>query len=208
MNKKIYIGIGLFFIIFVGLVVYFLIPKSYINFKVAPEQALVLINGKDEKNINNGDTITVSPGKYKITVFRDEFKPYSTNIDLKNGETVEVVAALVALTDNAKKLLNNENSSYVIEKSTAINMDKEIEQTVKLNPIMKELPIESRSYFIASCPSELFPEDSNKIALCIDIPMDSFKDTVKSDIKSRGYDPESFEYIWNVYLNPDEQLLF
>jgi len=188
-------------LISIGSIVYFLIPKSYIVFQVAPEQVAVLIDNKDRKNITNGDSITVAPGKHTITVFRDEFNPSTTNINIRNGETTEIVAALIGLTENAKKLLNNDKSNSVIEKSTGIRMDKQVELTAELNPIMSILPIENRNYVISSCPSQLYPSNPNKIALCVDIPSDDFIVDVKADIKSRGFDPEQYEYIWNNYLS-------
>lgn len=201
-NKKIIvISVLIFILISVGSIVYFLIPKSYIVFQVAPEQVAVLIDNKDRKNITNGDSITVSPGKHSITIFRDEFNPSTTNIDVKNGETTEVVTALIGLTENARKLLNNDKSNSVIEKATGIRMDKQVKLTSDLNPIMTILPIENRNYVISSCSSQLYPDNPNKIALCVDIPSDEFIVDVKTDIKSHGFNPEDYEYIWNNYLS-------
>lgn len=202
MNKKpIIISFTIIALIIVSSIIYLLIPKSYIVFKTAPEEVTVLIDGKDKKDIKNGDKITISPGKHSFVIYRNEFNPFRTDVNIKNGENIEIVSVLTALTENAKKLLNNDKSSYVIEKFTAINMDKQVEILTKKYPIMKVLPIENRNYVISSCRSEKFPNDPYKIALCVDIPQEDVKDMVKQDIRSHGFNPDDYEYIWNNYLS-------
>ena len=173
-------------------------------FQTAPEQVAILIDGGDRRTISSGDTITINPGKHTLIIFRNEFNPDTEYINIKNGETQDITAALLPLTDAAKSLLNNDVSNTVIEKSTAITKSKQVELTKKLNPITSILPITNNSYNISSCPSELYPNDQNKIALCVDIPSEEYKVYVQNDIKSHGFNPDQFEYIWNIYLDsPD-----
>lgn len=202
MNKKTIIISSIFFVVIIlSIVIYLFTPRSYIIFKTAPEKVTVLIDSKDRKDINNGDKITIKPGKHSLVVYRNEFNPFTIDIDIKNQETKEIVAVLAALTENAKKLLDNDKSNYVIEKFTAINMDKQVNLLTKKYPILSVLPIENRNYVISSCKSELYPNNPNKIALCVDIPQEDVKDIVREDIRSRGFNPDEYEYIWNNYLS-------
>jgi len=201
-DKRIIKALGLVFgMIIIGSIIYLLIPRAEILFQVAPEQVKISINGKEYRNITNGDKISLSPGKYKIIVYRDEFDPAIFEMDLKNHESKEIVSVLTPLTENAKKLLDNERSGRVIEKFTAMNMDKAIKTIQTRYPIVNILPIENRNYAVRSCASKLHPGDMNKIALCVDIPSEEFKLIVKDDIKARGFNPDEYEYIWNNYLS-------
>jgi hypothetical protein len=84
--------------------IYLLIPKSFVNFSTAPERLVVLIDN-DRHVIKNGDTLIIAPGKHDIIAFEDEFNPYEEQIDVKNGETYNYVAALIPLTEKAKNML-------------------------------------------------------------------------------------------------------
>jgi len=205
MNRKILISITLlFFLSFIGLVVYFLIPRSYLTFQTAPNQVVVLIDSKDRVVVSNGSSVTIGPGKHSLTIFRNDFNPHTEIVDIKNGETKDISVALLPLTSAAKKLMDNVDSQKVIEKTTGIDMSRQIELTKKLNPITNILPISNRNYHISYCPSENYPDSPNKIALCIDIPSEDFKIYVNEDLKSRGFNPDDFEIIWNIYLSEED----
>jgi len=196
-SKRNVVVIGVVLLLaYVGLMVYFLIPKSYLLFKTAPEQVVIQIDGKDKKTITNGDTVTITPGKHDITISRDEFYPYSKNVYLKNGESIEYVVALIPLTDNAKKLLNNSASQSVMERFSSIKMDQNVNTITKNYPIIKILPIVNRLYLIYSCPSKKYPSDPTKIALCIEVPENGWETTIKNDIKAMGYNLDDYELIW------------
>ena len=183
---------------YVGLMIYFLIPKSYLLFKTAPEQVVIQIDGQDGKTITNGDTVTIAPGKHDITVSRDEFYPYSKKVDLKNGESFEYVVALTPLTDNAKKLLNNSASQSVMERFSSIKMDQQTNIINRDYPIIKILPIVNRLYLIYSCPSKKYPNNSTKIALCIEVPEKGWESTIKKDVKAMDYNLDDYELIWLI----------
>lgn len=183
---------------FVGLVIYYLIPKSYIVFRTAPEQVLIQIDGKDKKTITNGDTVTITPGKHDITVSRDEFYPYSKKVEIKKGESVDFVVALTPLTDNAKKLLNNSASQSVMERFSGMIMDQQTNLITKDFPIIKILPIVNRLYLIYSCPSKKYPNNSTKIALCIEVPEKGWESTIKKEVNAMGYSLDDYEVIWVI----------
>jgi len=198
MSKKQIISIvSLFILVIVIWSVYLLIPKSYILFQTAPEVVYIRINEKKERVVNNGDKIFFKPGNYKIIIYKDEFNPQFEEFTIKNGETKEIVAALKPLTENAKNiLLGNDKSIKVLEKSTSIRIDSESEFLEKTYPILKILPIETRNYTILTCSSKKYPDQSNKVALCIDITSASIKDYVEKEIISKGYNLNDYEVIW------------
>lgn len=197
MNRKnIITSLIIFILVFIGLSVYFIFPKSYIKFQTAPEKVAVLIDGKDKKVVTNGDSVFITPGKHNLVIFRDEFDPQTENIDIKNNETKEIVAALTPLTEAAKALLNNDKSNLVMEKATGIKMNRESELLKKNYPILSILPYSNPYYRITTCPSKKYPNDNLKIALCIDVISEAYKDTVYQEMSAAGYDLTSYEIIW------------
>lgn len=184
-------------VLFLWWVIDLLIPKSYISLQTAPEQVYVKINDETEQQINNGDRLTIKPGEYRVIIYRDEFNPQIENFELKNGETKEIVAALYPLTEAARQLLQNEGSGQVLEKATAVRMDREVEILNEKYPILKELPLSNMYYKITSCESKKYPNDSLVIALCISVA-DGFRGLVSEDLKQLGYNLNDYEVIWRV----------
>ena len=190
-----------FVLLCIGLVVYYLIPKSYIHFNVAPKSVNITLNNKIQK-VNNGDTIMVAPGKYSITISQDEFDNYTKEIEIKNGETVQFTQVLSPMTENAERLLDDPSIQDVIELFTAQSKDRDVINNIIANPILEILPITNKYYTATSCPSEQYPNDNSKIAVCIELtqtdeaPNADLKDYTLEDIKRLGYDPATLEIIW------------
>ena len=196
-KKQIVFIVSFFILIFIGWSVYLLIPKGYVLFQTAPETVYIKINDGEEKAINNGDKLFFKPNKYKVVIYRDEFNPQFEEFTIKNGETKEIIAALKPLTENAKNiLLDNNESIKILEKSTSIKIDNESEFLEKTYPILKILPIENRNYTIMTCESKKFPNQPDKVALCINITEESVRNRVKEDILSKGYDLNDYEVTW------------
>ncbi|MEI6228493.1 MAG: PEGA domain-containing protein [Candidatus Saccharibacteria bacterium] len=200
-RKIIKISAIVFGLLCIGLIIYYLIPKSYIRFSVAPKSVYVSINN-NKQTINNGDTITVSPGKYSITISQKEFESYTKEIELKNGETNDILLVLTPITDSAIALLNDPSIQDVIESSTIETRNKEVANNIKNNPILNILPITDKYYTATSCPSEKYPNNNSKIAVCIELthtdeaPDADLKDYALENIKKSGYDPATLEIIW------------
>lgn len=195
-KKQILFIVAFLVLVIIGWSVYLLIPKSYVLFQTAPEVVYIKINGEEEKIVNNGDKLFFKPDKYQVVIYRDEFNPQFEEFTIKNGENKEIVVALMPLTDNAIKLLQNNSSSKVIEKSTASRIDIESSILEEKYPILKILPIESRNYTILSCRSKKYPDQFDKIAICIDITGAPVKDRVEEEMISKGYDLDDYEVIW------------
>jgi len=206
-RKIIIISSVVFFLISLALVVYYLIPKAYIKFETSPNQVEILIDNKDRKTINNGDSITISPGKHTILVFRDEFNPYGEEVDIDNGKTKDFIIALKPLTDAARSLLNNPESDIVMQKFTNKTMENDVNIMEKNYPILKVLPIDARLYSISSCPSLKYPNIMTIIALCIDMTIsDDTEANLRAyaikNIEDHGFNPNDYEIIWSLKPNP------
>lgn len=196
-KRTVIIGAVIFTLIIISLVVYSQIPRSYIKFATAPQQVTVSVD-KNKQSVNNGDTISVTPGNHDITVSRDGFESYTKEVNLTNGQAIEFLVALNPLTDTAKQLLTDDKSQAVIQRFYGDIIIKQTNDTIKNNPILNILPIQARLYNILACPSQKYPHDTTKIALCINETNSSLEPYVLQDIQSRGYNPSDYEIIWNI----------
>lgn len=196
MNKKIIISAVAVFVLIIGILIYsFAIPKAYIQLSVAPENVFMNINGSS-KTLKNGDKLRLAPGDYKITLSASGFSSYSTDITLVNNQTTELLAALTPQTDAAKQLLLNDRSQAVLQRYNGQQAAANNSIVLKNYPIVSILPIQARLYSITACPSQKYPSDSTKIALCVAESEDGLDPYVLKDISSRGYNPSDYEIIW------------
>jgi len=197
MNKqKIIIISAVVGFLFIFLVIYYLIPRSYIKFETAPNNVGVLIDSEDRYSIKNGDTITINPGKHTISVFQDEFITYEKKIDIKNKQTYDFIIALTPITNNAKKLLNNKASDIVLERYYGEIMTKQTEELEKNYPILDVLPLYGRAYEIMACPSVKYPRSSIKLGICINTSEPGIESFARDNIIQHGYNPDDYEIIY------------
>ena len=195
-------------LIFIGLiawaVIYSIVPRASLSLALAPETGSLSIDGGSPQSVNNKQTITVAPGKHKVTFSRDEFKSYSTDVTVANRQSQEVIIALDPLTDAASKLLLTPAAQEVIQRFVNLNMIKSTNQLNKDYPILNSLPIQARLYIINPCPSVKYPNDHTKIALCVDVAEPGLEPYVDQDISSRGFNPADYEIIFNTKINPTD----
>lgn len=194
--KRIKIIIAALVLGFIALCVYFLIPKTYITFSIAPGQVIVSINGRAKQTVNNKDTMMISPGHYSIVVSRDEFDSYTLELDVKNGSTTEALVALNPLTDAARALLQDDASQAIIQRFHGNSLTNDTQKIDTTYPIISVLPINARLYTVYVCQSAKYPNDVTKIAVCVDLYQDSLIPYVLTDIQSRGYNPSDYEMIY------------
>jgi hypothetical protein len=178
--------------------VYLLIPTTFIKFETAPHQVVVVIDNKNKRTINNGDSVTVSPGKHSVTVTQDGFSVYKINIDVNKHQTYSLLVALTALTNSAKNKLHNAESEAIVERFFDAMMAQQTKTLNNKYPILRVLPIYARLYAILACPSVRYPNDPTKIALCVGESADYLQPYVLKDIRSRGFNPDDYEIIWSV----------
>lgn len=194
-RNRILLIVSVFVAVIIGIIIYALIPRATILFNVAPDEFTVKINGSAHK-IKTGESITVAPGDLSIEVSRDEFDTYTEKISLKNGEQHEVLYALNPLTDAARQLLTSEKSRLVIERIGGKKVQEGAKKLDDTYPLIKELPIKYRYYTITTCDSEKYPDDPDKIAICVELYDLEAKQTAIEDIESRGYKLSDYEVIF------------
>jgi len=174
-----------------------MIPKSYIQLSLAPQEVMVKLNNKETRVIRNGDKLSLNPGKYSLVFFRNEFAPRTENVEIKNLETLNITVVLKPLTDRARDLLKNDESIKVMEKYTAEIMDEQVEILKSKYPIVKVLPVENPYYRIYGCPSLKYPYDATKLAICLSIDDLGFKNDAYKHMLKLGYDLNKYEVIVN-----------
>lgn len=197
-RKAIIVVSVVFLIGIISLIVYFLIPKSYITFSTAPNDVTISIDGGGKKSISNGNTVTVSPGTHTVTVSRTQFDSYKKEITLKKGQTSEFLVALNPQTDAARALLRNDASQAVMQRFYGKTFSQQTKAITDNYPLVAALPIQARLYTIYACKSEKYPTDASKIAICVDLYTAGLEPYVLKDITSRGYNPSDYEILWQI----------
>jgi hypothetical protein len=185
-------------------IIYALIPKAFINFTTAPQQVYVQIGSATKRQVSNGASVLVNPGKYNIKVTQTGFTDYQKDITVNNGQTVSFLVALKPQTDEAKAQVDDYASQSIIDRFYQGVYDEnnaKFQNIVdKDYPIVNDIPIYGGSYTITSCASKKYPNDNTKIALCVEVPNEDGKSVVINEIKtSFGYNLNDYEVIWSFY---------
>lgn len=183
---------------------YFIFPKSYITASIAPDGATVSIDGGKRRTVKTGSTLLVVAGKHTYVISKTDFAPQTVTLESGNNQTKELLVALVPQTDDATTQLETAASQAILQRVNGPKMDATIDTINQNYPIVKDLPIYARLYSITSCPSQKYPGDSSKIALCVDVSQDGLEPYVRKDIASRGYNPDDYEII---YSQSDENVI-
>lgn len=195
-NKKIlFISVLVFLVVIVVLIIISVAPKTKILFTTAPESVSVIINNKTY-SVNNEETINFKPGTYEYKVSSEGFGDYTNKITVKSGETSELLVALEPTTDAAKSLLLNDKSQLVMQRFYGLNKIQYIKTISDKYPLIDILPIRARLYTIYTCNSVKYPNDTTKIAVCVDMTSDELKPYVIKDIESRGFKINDYEIIF------------
>ena len=119
---------------------------SYINLKVAPYNATVLIDGK---NYTNRRDIEVSPGKHTISVTKNSYLAFTKEIDLKLGETLIPNPLEINLTKNTGVINLTINPSDAKVFVNNIEQNK-IDNRLELAPATYKIEVKKQGYDSAS----------------------------------------------------------
>ena len=176
-------------------VTYALMPRSTLLLSIAPEEFTVSVYGKDHQK-KTGDTINVSPGDVIVKISHEGFQTLTKKITVKNGETFEILEALVPLTDEAKKLIATEKSQAIIQRIQGVKTTEKVDDMLKTYPIIGVLPIKDKYYTIEPCPSRKYPKDVSKIAICVNLYNIEAKPSSIKDVESRGFNLDDYETIF------------
>lgn len=193
-RRILFVAGGAFIALILGLTIYALIPRATLVLSVAPEEMTLVINGASE-SVTTGQEITVSPGSITLELRRDEFDSYTETFDIKNGEKREILYALNPQTDAARELLKSVKSQRILERLAGIEVRKGADKIVESFPILNDLPINDKFYAIRPCTSRLYPQDTTKFAVCIELYNLSAEASAKKELTSRGYNLADYEIV-------------
>ncbi len=199
-RKKLQIIFGLIGVVFIGLIVfslvYLLTPRATLNLAVAPESAFITIDSGAKQAVVNKQQISISPGKHTLKFSQNEFDSLSKNITIDNKQALDIIIALTPQTEAAYQLMITPGAEEVVQMRDNEKAKKVVDQLSKDYPILSVLPINARLYTINSCPSQKYPDNPTKIALCVDAYHSDLEPYVNKDIASRGYNPSDYEIIF------------
>jgi hypothetical protein len=194
-RKKLFILVGALLSLGVLIiVVYSLIPRASILFSIAPGEATVIINGR-QQGIKSGERVSVGPGEVSVEVKRDEFVSHVETFTLENGGEYEVLVALDPRTAAARALLTSSESQLIIQRIAGRDLRNGVEELNTAYPILKDLPIIDRFYKIIICESQKFPQDESKLAVCIQLYDVAARRSALNEIKRLGYNLADYEVI-------------
>jgi hypothetical protein len=197
-NKKLLVVI--FSVLIVALIViaiYEAIPKTKVLITVAPGEVQLSIDNKQDITVSDNQTLSITPGTHTFKVSESQFASYSTSLTFKKGQTTELLVALTAETTEAQTKLDNSDVSQAVIQRFQGNIEQA--QTNALNkkyPIIADLPIETDLYSINVCPSQKYPNDPTKIALCIIETDPSVGQYALNAITNKGFSPNNYEIIY------------
>lgn len=163
---------------------FFLRPQGTVEFRLAPEQITIAIDGKSQ-TVTNGQTMSLKPGTYSFTFTKDEFSSEEKSVVIKNRETTKLTMALTPQTDAARKLISDNAESVKITKEYKI---------IKVTELADKMPIKAASFSIKNCPSFKHPGTKEK-AFCIVTTNTNSERIARLYLKEQGYDPDELELL-------------
>ena len=199
MKKVLKIIAVVFGALIIAAAIYLIIPKSYVTLSIAPSTATLTIDGGKPRQARTGAVILVSAGKHTYVFSRDGFASSTVTLTAGNNESKEILLGLTPKTDAARAILENDTQASldVQQRLAGIAENNFVESADKTYPILAELPITLHSIAIYACKSQLYPDDANKIALCVySYDIAAAKDQAPNVLREKGYNPDNYELIY------------
>lgn len=203
-KKAIIIGVS---VLIAGLIIwsiYLLIPRAHVVLQIAPKDASLKVGEKNYGEVVRGQKISISPGTHSFELSRDEFSTENVTVEVKDGETKEVMIALTPQTAEAWEILRSDDDSVAIFEG--YNSKKGYQNIVAIeaeNPLYKQLPVDTREYYIGVCDSLKHPKDELKKAVCVDLTVDhpSVRDMARTALQKIGFDFSKEEIYYSADAN-------
>ena len=199
--RKLTITVSL--IVIAGIFVIFSIILFQRNGKVAitvrslPVDSSVIFNGTPTKE---GVTY-VEPGTYTVIVKKEGFANYQQTVAVAEGNPATVSAALVPVSDEAKKWAKDHKSEYA--DFTTLKQDTEVSKETKiknLNPITQKLPYKNLLYNISYRADET-DRNGERIVIQIDASR-AYREAALFQIRKWSFDPTDYIIEFRGYTNP------
>lgn len=168
---------------------------------VAPSFAKVEIDGKTYKT---SGVERLEPGHYSVKVSADDFTPKETEIDLTNGETTQLMLALMPTDGSMQWYIDHPSEMMILNTIGDAEALKTANNYHELYPISKALPIivvevDKTTYAWTEYRIDggTFEGCKNK-DFCVKITDSTGgnKDTAYAKIRASGYNPDDYEVIY------------
>ncbi|HET8884011.1 MAG TPA: carboxypeptidase-like regulatory domain-containing protein [Candidatus Saccharimonadales bacterium] len=183
--RKSHIIIGVIIIVtLVALGWFFSRPAGKVEFALAPQEATLRLNDTDQ-TINHKQVLTLAPGTYDLTFFRDGFSSEETTVVVVDGETTRLVMALQPQTEAAQKIIDDNSESVAVVKEY---------RSLQRTTLFDALPMSGVGYQIDTCPSIKQP-NSDKTAICITVESDAGEQAGRLALTRLGYDLDDYEVL-------------
>lgn len=114
LNKKYYfVFAGLVLIVFIILISLFYTSKGNVILSIAPYEMKLKIDSQNNIDIRNNQKIYLPKGSHVLVFNRDGFEDETKNVSIEDeNSNVELLVILKAVTDKAKKLMDDNKSNY------------------------------------------------------------------------------------------------
>lgn len=168
--------------------------KVKMDFLLAPSKANVTVNGKIV-----GKTVYEKPGTYKVSVSRDGYNTYNTEVTLDKNEPEKTVAiGLVPRTLEAQREISKFEADY---KRVQVQSSKKVNQAGQAQqdkyPIMASLPYRSSIYNI-----EYGKTDKQEFVIQVFAKTPATRQIALAKIRDWGYDPSNYTIQFVDLKNP------
>lgn len=189
-------------VIIIGISVYFIIENMKrsvsLRFLIAPSSATITL---DNQSFENSNFYKYYPGDYHLTISRDGFKTYETDITLLPDDTLEFTYSLDILPGNEDFYQTHPGEAYALETIWANQMIVDSSIVSEKYPLLSVLPI-NVEYYIQNSRYVHYtisfrinnPED---VTILISDYSGGSHDFALDRIRTEGYNPDDYtiEYI-------------
>jgi hypothetical protein len=196
-QRYVTIGLVLGLLVSVGVFGYALTrPQANTEVRLVPNDAVLELDGNTK--VKEG-TLYIEPGEHRIKASRDGFKTVEQTFTSSDTSSVKLAFSLVP---NSKVgttyLKEHPDEQTEREEISGERYNLGIKNLAKNYPITQMLPHNGEGFSVGYGQSQLSPEDTNKIALSIELDTLNQKDRALNWIRYSGYNPADFEIIYDV----------
>jgi hypothetical protein len=170
-----------------------------IDILVTPKSSSIKVG---DRSFSNGQH-SIEPGSYQVSISKEGFKPYTSEITVESGKTVEVRAILQQADGGIDWYAEHPEDDAIY---TALS-DKEYEDNSHIIsdkfPIVKVLPIEFANFannyseYIEYRIDYKISDDGEKITLVITDATGGNRDRALQKIRDKGFNPDDYEVEYN-----------
>jgi hypothetical protein len=194
-----YINLGLILglLCSVGLLGYALMrPQANTEVNLVPNDAVLLL---DEKTVIKEGTLYIPAGKHHIKASREGFKTVEQTFTTSETSSVKLIFSLIPNSDIGTTYLEEHPDEQTErEQISGEKYNQGVTNLIKNYPIVSMLPHNGEGFSVNYGQSQLNPENSNKVALYIELRTLDYKNRALDWIRYSGYDPADYEIIYDV----------